>query len=229
MKAIFFAVLLLASTCFAQVCVSNSPNSGNTASVIPSFTAGDTLSVYTSAFATSKMQASITDSGSPQQTYTQASNYSTALTGSGVLFFIPGATSDLIGQAITATWTKVHGNMGVTITVCDLGAGLIETGMQGYSTRVDAKTLTSGLFDTTTSSIDEYCVGGGLTEVSGWTADTANGWFIPTGADTDHSACSFLVDASPFSGTTFLSWTQNILHAYSLIVGFTAGAPVPSK
>src|SRR5450755_3258631 len=110
MKKAFFSLALLcfaATGAFAQsiVCSSASPNVGQSASVtVPNFAGGDKFLIYTSAFAVQGQSVASTDSGAPSQTYVQDSQYSVAVTGSGVVWEIPSATSDLIGQTITVAW-----------------------------------------------------------------------------------------------------------------------------
>jgi hypothetical protein len=122
---------------------------------------------------------------------------------------------------VVVSW-GAEGNLNPTITVCDIGPtkDILVWG-SAPSIGESVYELPSGWYQSVRPATLIYCIGGGLTEVQGWTADTANGWYTIDGASTDHTFCMFRDNTKPWVGKGKGKWfSPEILHAYGLIAGW---------
>ena len=211
--AFFLLVALACNVAFAQVCLSSSPNTSNTASVTPNYNTGDTLLLISSAFVGDNVLPSFT--GSP----VVGAGYSNANTGSIAMAYIRNAPAGL--GPLSVAWSA-DGDLAPTLTVCDLNTvgDILVWGSAG-SAGNSVYSLRSGWYQSVRPAVLVYCVGGGLTEVEGWQADSAHGWYTVDGASTDHTFCQFKVTNQPWMGRSKVAWdTPEIWDAYGLISGW---------
>jgi hypothetical protein len=225
MKVRFLLPLIFCIAAFGQqtpVSYSAAPYSGVSATVTVPASAGDRLAIFTSAFVGADATVSFTDGGTTSQLYRQASNYSTAVTGSGVWFTVDSVTSDFISQPITATWTG-SGDIAPAVIVFDLGPTRGQSHFQAENTGTFVTSLSSGSMSVIRHpAVILNCVGAGLTVVDDWQADTANGWTFYTNSVTPQAACEVLQITAPYLNSTSILWNIGIpvAHAYSAEIAF---------
>lgn len=215
MKKVFLCILAIASLAVSAWAVPLiNCNSGTVGSnTVVSATAtlsfvGDSFFIFASESAASQT-VTLSDSGTPQQTYVQQGSYFTAPSMNGAIFLIASASSSLAGQTMTATWTG--GSAALNLIFCEVHPtlGSLDGSIVTSSNIATTNTQTSGNLTTTNTGndVDVFCVAatGSISGIA-----FTNSFVIPSSGSATRTACAYLSATGPQTNVnSTASWTSN--------------------